>query len=163
MFIVLDCEKFISWASLYGNRNIFRYFSLSFHEFHVSAFLGLIRELDLRRDGRENVAYNCKLKFVDLFRHYLSLRNFWKLAGLYSETEFKRCSVKARKENSNSRLCVQVPLLHEKWSFPFANFWRTGKKCTGIIKAREGRAKVLLVFIKYAKFVALSLPSRRRS
>ena len=36
-------------------------------------------------------------------------------------------------------------------------------KCTEIIKAREGRAKVLLVFIKYAKFVALSLPSRRRS
>ena len=43
------------------------------------------------------------------------------------------------------------------------NFWRSGKKCTEIIKAREGRAKVLFVFIKHAKFVALSLPSRRRS
>ena len=36
-------------------------------------------------------------------------------------------------------------------------------KCTEIIKARKGRAKVLLVFIKYAKFVALTLRSRRRS
>ena len=54
-------------------------------------------------------------------------------------------------------------LLPEKWSFHVANFRKTGKKCTAIIKAREGRAKVLLVFIKYAKFVALSLPSRRRS
>ena len=67
------------------------------------------------------------------------------------------------------RACVfTFSLLPEKWSFhylwPFhANFRRTGKKCTEIIKAREGRAKVLLVFIKYAKFVALSLPSRRRS
>ena len=36
-------------------------------------------------------------------------------------------------------------------------------RCSEIIKAREGRATVLLVFIKYAKFVSLSLPSRRRS
>ena len=61
------------------------------------------------------------------------------------------------------RACVTFSLLPEKWSFHVANFWRTGKNCTEIIKAREGRAKVLLVFIKYAKFVALSLPSRRRS
>ena len=62
------------------------------------------------------------------------------------------------------RACVfTFSLLPEKWSFHVANFWRTGKKCTEIIKAREGRAKVLLVFIKYAKFVALSLPLRRRS
>ena len=54
-------------------------------------------------------------------------------------------------------------LLSEKWSFHVANFRRTGKKWTEIVKAREGRSKVLLVFIKYAKFVALSLPSRRRS
>ena len=43
----------------------------------------------------------------------------------------------------------------EKWSFHVADLSRTGKKCTEIIKAREGRAEVL--FIKYAKFVALSL------
>ena len=62
------------------------------------------------------------------------------------------------------RACVfTFSLLREKWSFHVANFRRTGKKCTEIIKAREGRAKVLVVFIKYAKFVALSLPSRRRS
>ena len=54
-------------------------------------------------------------------------------------------------------------LLPEKCLFHVANFRRTVKKCTEIIKAREGRAKVLLVLIKYAKFVALSLPSRRRS
>ena len=51
----------------------------------------------------------------------------------------------------------------EKWSFHVADLSRTGKKCTEIIKAREGRGKVLFLFIKYAKFVALSLSSRRRS
>ena len=35
-----------------------------------------IREFKLRRDGSENVAQNCKFKFVNLFRHYLSLCNF---------------------------------------------------------------------------------------
>ena len=51
----------------------------------------------------------------------------------------------------------------EKWSFHVADLPRAGKKCTEIVKAREGRAKVLFLFIKYAKFVALSLPWRRRS
>jgi len=31
---------------------------------------------DLRRDSIENVAQNCKFKFFDLFRHYVSLFNF---------------------------------------------------------------------------------------
>ena len=64
------------------------------------------------------------------------------------------------------QICVCVftfSLKLEKWSFHVADLPRTGKKCTEIIKAREGRAKVLFLFIKYAKFVALSLPSRRRS
>ena len=62
------------------------------------------------------------------------------------------------------RACVLTfSLLPEKWSFHVADFRRTGKKCTEIIKAREGSAKVLLVFIKYAKFVALSLLSSCRS
>ena len=51
----------------------------------------------------------------------------------------------------------------DKWSFYVPDLPRTGKKCTEIIKAREGRAKVLFLFIKHAKFVALSRPSRRRS
>ena len=51
----------------------------------------------------------------------------------------------------------------EKWSFHVADLSRTGKKCSEIIKAPERRAKVLFLFIKYAKFVALSLSSRRRS
>ena len=50
----------------------------------------------------------------------------------------------------------------EKWSFHVADLPRTGKKCTEMKKSREGRAKLLSCFIKYAKFVALSLPSRRR-
>ena len=49
----------------------------------------------------------------------------------------------------------------EKWSFHVADLPKTGKKCTEIIKSREGRAKVLFLFIKYAKFVAFSLPLRR--
>ena len=51
----------------------------------------------------------------------------------------------------------------EKWSFHVADLPRTGMKCTEMKKAREGRAKLLFLFIKYAKFGALSLLSRRRS
>ena len=54
----------------------------------------------------------------------------------------------------------------EKWSFHVADLPRTGKKCTEIIKKKKNirrRAKLLFWFIKYAKCVALSLPSRRRS
>ena len=51
----------------------------------------------------------------------------------------------------------------EKWTFHVADLSRTGKKCTEILTAREGRAKLLFLVIKYAKFGALSLSSRRRS
>ena len=71
-----------------------------------------------------------------------------------------------------SRLREKIPICScvftfslklEKWSFHVTDLSRTGKKCTEIIKAREGRTKVLFLFNKYAKFVALSLSSRRRS
>ena len=42
----------------------------------------------------------------------------------------------------------------EKWPFHVADLPRTGKKCTEMKEAREGRAKLLFCFIKYAKFVA---------
>ena len=64
------------------------------------------------------------------------------------------------------QICVCVftfSLKLEKWSFHVADLSRTGKKCTELIKAREGRANVLFLFIEYAKFVGLSLPSRRIS
>ena len=51
----------------------------------------------------------------------------------------------------------------EKWSFRVADFPRTGKKCIEIKTAREGCAKLLFLVMKYVKFVALSLQSRRRS
>ena len=51
----------------------------------------------------------------------------------------------------------------EKWSIHVTDLPRTGKKCTEMKKANEGLAKPLFCFIKYAKCVALSLPSRRRS
>ena len=51
----------------------------------------------------------------------------------------------------------------ERSSFHVADLPRTGKKCTEMKKTREGRAKLLFCFIKCAKFVALSMPSRRRS
>ena len=51
----------------------------------------------------------------------------------------------------------------DKLSFHVADLPRAGKKCTEILQAREGRAKVLFLVIKYAKFVVFSLPSRRRS
>ena len=49
----------------------------------------------------------------------------------------------------------------EKWSFLVADLPR--QKCTEIKKARDVRAKLLFLLIKYANFVASSLPSRRRS
>ena len=51
----------------------------------------------------------------------------------------------------------------EKWSFHVADLPRTGKKCAEIKKAGERRAELLFLFIKYVKFVGLSLPLRRRS
>ena len=55
------------------------------------------------------------------------------------------------------------PVKIEKWSFHVADLPRTGNKCAEMKKARGGRAKPLFCLIKYAKCVALSLPSRRRS
>ena len=45
------------------------------------------------------------------------------------------------------QICVCVftfSLKLEKWSFHVADLPRTGKKCTEIITAREGRAEVFL-------------------
>ena len=67
------------------------------------------------------------------------------------------------KKTQNCVCVFTFSLKLEKWSLNVADLPRTGKKCTEIIKAREGRAKVLFLFVKYAKFVGLSLPSRRRS
>ena len=52
------------------------------------------------------------------------------------------------------QVCVSVfSLKLEKCSFHVADLPRTGKKSTEIITLPEGRAKVLFLFIKYAKFV----------
>ena len=62
------------------------------------------------------------------------------------------------------RACVfMFSLKLQERSFHVADLPRTGKKYTEIIIARGGRAKVLFLFIKYAKFVVVSLPSRRTS
>ena len=62
---------------------------------------------------------------------------------------------------------VCTPSLHnfgyKIWSLHVADLPRSGKECTEIVTAREGRAKVMFLLIKYAKFVALSVPSCRRS
>ena len=60
------------------------------------------------------------------------------------------------------RACVFYAKL-EKWSFHVDNLPRTRKKYTEIKEARERRAKLLFLFMKYATFVALSLPSHHRS
>ena len=81
----------------------------------------------------------------------------------YSGTEF-RGAVSRLGNKIKIRACVfTFSLQLEKWSFQVADLPRTGNKCTEIITEREGRARLLFLFIKYAKFVALSLPSRRRS
>ena len=51
----------------------------------------------------------------------------------------------------------------EKWSFHVAYLARTWKKCTELKKAREERAKLLFLSMKYANFEASSLQSRRSS
>ena len=52
----------------------------------------------------------------------------------------------------------------EKWSFHVVDLPRTKKTCTKIKKkAREGRANVLFLLIKYANFVESFLPLLRRS
>ena len=51
----------------------------------------------------------------------------------------------------------------DKWSFHVADFPRTEKKCIEIKTAREGRAKLLFLVLKYVQFVVLSLQSRRTS
>ena len=60
------------------------------------------------------------------------------------------------------RLSVTFSVKLEKWLFLVADLPRTRKKCTEteIKKTGEGRAKLLLLPIKYANFVWLSLPSR---
>ena len=81
----------------------------------------------------------------------------------YSGSEFRGAVSRLGKR---IQVCVCVftfSLKLEKWSFHVADLPRTGKKCTEIITAPEGCAKVLFLFIKYAKFVALLLPSPRRS
>ena len=75
----------------------------------------------------------------------------------YSGTEFRGAVSRLGKKIPICACVFAFSLKLEKWSFHVADLSRTGKKCTEIIEAREGRAEVLFLFIKYAKFVALSL------
>ena len=81
----------------------------------------------------------------------------------YSGTEFTGAVSKLGEKIEKRRCAFTFSVELEKWSFHVAHSPRTGKKYTEIKKAREGRAKLLFWFIKYAKFVPLSLRSRRRS
>ena len=79
----------------------------------------------------------------------------------YSGTVFRGAVSKLGEKIQNRVFTFSVRL--EKWPFHVADSPRTGKKCTKIEQAHERRAKLLFWFIKYANFVPLSLPSRRRS
>ena len=60
------------------------------------------------------------------------------------------------------RVCVfTFSVKLENWPFHVADLPRTGNKFTEAKKAREGRAKLLFLLTEYAKYVALSQPSRR--
>ena len=63
-------KKIIPWASFYGNRNIFRYILLSFHEFHVSAFLGLIRDFKIY-DGKTSLVMSSS-SLITEFKIYVA-------------------------------------------------------------------------------------------
>ena len=81
----------------------------------------------------------------------------------YPGTEFRGAVSTLEK---NIQICAWVLTCFvklEKWWFHVADLPRTWKKCTELKKAREWRAKLLLLSIKYANFVASSLQSRRWS
>ena len=85
-------------------------------------------------------------------------------AGRATQELNLNCAVSRLGKKIQIRACVfTFSILPQKWSFHVANFRRTGKKFTEIIKTSEGSAEVLFFFINYAKLVALSLPSRRSS
>ena len=94
--------------------------------------------------------------FAHVFRQYIDLFNFWKLAEL---PWISRCGVKAGKEDSNSHVLCKT------WVMVISRrrFAENGKEMYGNKKkAREGLSKLLFLVIKYAKFVVVSLPWRRR-
>ena len=76
----------------------------------------------------------------------------------YPGTEFKGA---VSTLETNIQICFTFSVKLEKWSFHVADLPRTSKKCTELKKAREGRAKLLFLSIKYANFGASSLQSRR--
>ena len=79
----------------------------------------------------------------------------------YPGTEFRGAVSKLGKKIQFRGDVLTFSVKLEKWSFHVADLPRMGKKCTDIKKAPEGRSKLL--YIKCAKFLALSLPSLRRS
>ena len=80
----------------------------------------------------------------------------------HAGTEFRGALSKLEKK-IQIRACVFVfSVKLEKWSF-HVDLTRPGKKSTEIKKLHERRAKPLFLFIKYTKFVVLSLSSRPRS
>ena len=82
----------------------------------------------------------------------------------YPGTEFRGAVSKLGKKIQIRACLFTFSVKLDKRLFHVADLLRTGKKCTEM-KAREGRSKLLLLFIKYryVKFMELSLPSRRRS
>ena len=81
----------------------------------------------------------------------------------YPETELRGAVLKLGKKIQIRGCVFTFPVKLEKWSFHVADSPRKGNKCTEIKKACESRAKLLFLFNKCSKFVALSIPSHRRS
>jgi len=78
----------------------------------------------------------------------------------YLGTEFRGAVSKPRNGREFEFYVSTFSVKHEKWSFHVADLPRTRKKC---IEIEKSTCKSCFLVIKYAKFVALSLPSRRRS
>ena len=74
----------------------------------MSAFLGLIREFKIYDATVGGTSLIIASSSLSIFFVIISVCVTFESYQGYSGTEFKRCGVKARKENSNSRLCVHV-------------------------------------------------------
>ena len=74
----------------------------------MSAFLGLIKQFKIHNATVAKTSFITATSSLSIFFVIISDCVTFESYQGYSGTEFKRCGVKARKVNSNSRLCVHV-------------------------------------------------------
>ena len=102
--------------------------------------IGILRSS--RRLERKPRSKFASSKFVHLFRRYVNLFNFWKLAELRWNWILEVRCQSYRKEISNSRLCVHLQVLCKTWEMVISRRWfaENGKEMYGNKKGTCKRA-----------------------